>query len=108
LSSLGLHSENFKFPVETDEYKFIPKGSAVMMTYIYTEEYGPLRGLWYDKDCKTKEDYEKRFEENNNSIPRDEFFLDFNYDGILDSSLKDLDDLVIIYWENKKLEKTSL
>lgn len=107
LGSLNLSAQDFKFPHETDKYKFIPKGARITSVTVGTA-YGIFEGIWYNKDCKNKEEYNKKFEEDDEMIPPDEIFLDMDGDKIPDLSLQQLDDLYIQYLEEQELEKSSL
>jgi len=106
LSSLNLHAQDFKFPHETDKYKFIPKGARITSVTVGTP-YGIFEGIWYNKDCKNKEEYNKKFEEYNEEIPQEEIFLDVDKDKIPDLSLKELIDLFNQYLQEEELRKTN-
>jgi len=106
LSSLSLYSQDFKFPHETDRYKFIPKGARITSVTVGTV-YGIFEGIWYNKDCKNKDEYNEKFEEYNEAIPPEEIFLDMDGDKIPDLSLEKLDDLFNQYLQEEELGKTS-
>jgi hypothetical protein len=106
LSSLSLSAQNFKVPHETDPYKFVPKGA--LTEELKVKGFGDLIGTWYDKDCKTEEDYFKKWVESNGIISINKIFLDFDGDGILDSSIKGVVDLYFDYLEEQELKKTSM
>jgi hypothetical protein len=105
LSSLSLSAQDFKVPHETDPYKFIPEGALVEP--IKVKEFN-LMGIWYDKDCKSLNDYKQKWKENKGKVSGDKIFLDFDEDGILDLSLQGAVELYINYLEKQELEKTSL
>ena len=84
---------------ETDEYKFIPKDSFAVPVRC-----GILIGVWYDKECKSPEDYQKKYDEYKGILPEDQIFIDINDDGILDMSVKEFSNWCT-YTKNKELEK---
>jgi hypothetical protein len=109
LSSFSLHSEEFKFPTETNRYKFIPSDDAPVIWFKYnTKEFGNLLAIWYCPECKSLDDYEKRFKEKKGEIS-DEIYVDINQDGIVDDSLSDLIKLASEYLEreNKRIIENS-
>jgi hypothetical protein len=86
---------------ETDGYKYIPRNSTIIMVSSLTE-YGVLVGIWYDKECKSVDDYQKKYQEYKGTIPPEKIFIDLNGDGIVDMSAKE-----VLEWcvYEKKLEK---
>jgi hypothetical protein len=107
VSTFKLSCQEFKLPHETDPFKFIPMYAQIEIVVVKTN-YGIKSGIWYDKNCTSKEDYERKFKEGDGKIEKNDIFLDVDNDGIVDLSLKELDNLVNQYVQKKKLEETSL
>jgi hypothetical protein len=107
LSSLSLHSEDFKAPHETNKYKFIPQGAVAEEVRIKTQ-LGFIYAIWYDEDCKTKDDYSDKWIENEGKVSGMDLFLDLDGDEILDVSMQELNDLYAEYLQEQETEKTML
>jgi hypothetical protein len=107
VSAFKVSCQEFKLPHETDPFKFIPMYAQIEIVVVKTN-YGIKRGIWYDKSCKSEKDYEKKFEEENEKIAEEDIFLDVDDDGIVDLSLKDLDNLVKKYVAEKEFERSGL
>ena len=108
LSSLGLSAQDFKFPHETNMFKFFSPETGPFEEVVVNTPNGLRSGLWYNKDCKSDKDYQKKFEENGKAFPHDEVYVDMDEDGILDGRLDELEKLYNDYIEEKELEKTNL
>jgi len=107
LGSLKLFSQDFELPHETDPFKFIPLGAPIAHVLVETEE-GSLLGTWYDPECKVPEDYQKKFEEEGEMLPKNEIFLDFDYDNIPDLSWSEMEELYDEYIQRIELLKKSI
>jgi hypothetical protein len=91
LGSLRLSSQNYKSPYSKNPFEFIPKGAVVKRVTLYYED-SVREGLWYDKDCKTNEDYISKLK--TGEISLDKIFLDLNGDGIPDLSAAEFNKVV--------------
>jgi hypothetical protein len=108
LGSLSLSAQDFKVPHETDENKFIPPYAAIEEVMVNAGPYGILKGIWYDKDCKSGKDYYKKWVEDDGKVSADEIFLDVDGDGIPDLSFEQLIKLYKDYLQEQELEKSSM
>ena len=85
----GLITAN-AFGFETDKYKFIPKGTPVMMYDV--DNNGVIDFYWHDRN-------------KDNIIQPEEIFIDLNQDGIPDISYKDI---IEMYKNSKRISKESI
>jgi len=110
LSSLGLSAQDFKVPHEIDGNKFIPEGAMVIKNILINTNtpYGIIEGVWYNKDCKSLDDYKKRWLEEGGIVSGKELFLDMDGDGIPDLSAEELSNRYDDFLQEKELEKTSM
>ena len=75
---------------ENNSYLCVPKGAFTRKVYDYNSRIGVVNGVWYNKNCKTDDDYNKILKERAGRIPEAELFLDGNNDGIPDISVGNL------------------